>query len=116
MFVIYWDAKTQTLHGLNASGRSPYAINRDVFATKNLDQIPLDGPLSWSVPGCVDGWFELHDKFGKQSFAEIWNNEHYRSLRAALARGERPTRSCKTCYPQDLYNIFLLKSKLLPKR
>ncbi len=67
LFVIYWDAKTKTLHGLNASGRSPYAINRQVFADQQLDEIPVDGPLSWSVPGCVDGWFELHDKFGKQS-------------------------------------------------
>ena len=44
----------------------------------------------------------------------IWNGPKYRSLRAALARGERPTRSCKLCYPQDLYNIVQLKSKLLP--
>ena len=71
LFVIYWDASTKTLHGLNASGRSPYGINRKVFADKKLDQIPLDSPLSWSVPGCVDGWFELHEKFGKTSFADI---------------------------------------------
>ncbi len=71
LFAIYWDAKTGTLHGLNASGRSPYAINRKVFADQQLDEIPLQGPLSWSVPGCVDGWFELHDRFGSKSFAEI---------------------------------------------
>jgi radical SAM protein with 4Fe4S-binding SPASM domain len=53
-------------------------------------------------------------QLGKQTFAEIWNNEKYRELRAALMRGERPTRSCKTCYPQDLYNIISIKSKLLP--
>ena len=34
LFVIYWDAKTQKLYGLNASGRSPYALNRDVFQAK----------------------------------------------------------------------------------
>lgn len=66
LFVIYWDAKSQKLYGLNASGRSPYALNRNVFKNRGLDQIPLDGPLSWSVPGCVDGWFELHGRFGKQ--------------------------------------------------
>lgn len=65
LFVIYWDAKTEKLYGLNASGRSPYSLNRDVFAEKGLDEIPFEGPLSWSVPGCVDGWFELHDRFGK---------------------------------------------------
>ncbi|MEM9367564.1 MAG: gamma-glutamyltransferase [Planctomycetota bacterium] len=71
LFVIYWDAKTQTLHGLNARGRSPHAINRQVFADKHLDEIPLSGPLSWSVPGCVDGWFALHDRFGSKPFHEL---------------------------------------------
>ena len=51
---------------------------------------------------------------GEQTFAEIWNGDKYRELREALARGERPTRSCKTCYPQDLYNVVSIKSKLLP--
>jgi MoaA/NifB/PqqE/SkfB family radical SAM enzyme len=51
---------------------------------------------------------------GEQSLEEIWNGPKYRELREALARGERPTRSCKTCYPQDLYNVVSIKSKLLP--
>lgn len=71
LFVIYWDAKTKKLYGLNASGRSPAALSRQVFADKGLDAIPIEGPLSWSVPGCVDGWFELHDRFGSQPFAQI---------------------------------------------
>src|SRR5688572_25725797 len=41
VFVIYWDAKTQKLYGLNGSGRSPYALNRQVFKEKGLAQIPL---------------------------------------------------------------------------
>ena len=67
LFAIYWDAKSKKLYGLNASGRSPHALNRRVFQKRGLDQIPLEGPLSWSVPGCVDGWFELHGRFSKQS-------------------------------------------------
>src|SRR5581483_7473011 len=55
LFAIVWDAKTQSLYGLNASGRSPKKISRQVFLDKNLSQIPEHGPLSWSVPGCVDG-------------------------------------------------------------
>ena len=77
------------------------------------------GADGWIRPCPIMPWTVDEGRMGhlsEQSFEEIWNNEHYRSLRAALARGERPTRSCKTCYPQDLYNIFLLKSKLLPKR
>jgi gamma-glutamyltranspeptidase/glutathione hydrolase len=70
LFVIYWDAKSETLHGLNASGRSPYAMNRDVFKEKGLDEIPIHGVLPWSVPGCVDGWEELRSKFGTMPFEQ----------------------------------------------
>src|SRR5579883_2270888 len=55
LYAIVWHAKTQTMHGLNASGRSPYAATREFFAKKGLKEIPTTGPLSWSVPGCVDG-------------------------------------------------------------
>ncbi len=65
LFAIVWDNKTQKMNGLNASGRSPRALSLNVFKEKGLKYIPLDGPLSWSVPGCVDGWFELHKKFGR---------------------------------------------------
>lgn len=71
LFVIYWDAKTEKLYGLNASGRSPYALNRDLFRQQELKQIPIDGPLPWSVPGCVDGWATLHQRFGRLPLSEI---------------------------------------------
>jgi gamma-glutamyltranspeptidase/glutathione hydrolase len=68
LFAIVWDAKTSKLYGLNASGRSPYALNREVFAKKGLKQIPESGPLSWSVPGCVAGWDDLRQRFGRLGF------------------------------------------------
>jgi gamma-glutamyltranspeptidase/glutathione hydrolase len=71
LYVIYWDAKTQKLYGLNASGRSPYSLNRDVFRQAGLDQIPEEGPLSWSVPGCVSGWDELRKRFGTMPFKRL---------------------------------------------
>jgi gamma-glutamyltranspeptidase/glutathione hydrolase len=64
LFAIVWDAKSQKLYGLNASGRSPYRATREFFAGKGLKEIPTSGPLSWSVPGCVDGWAELAKRFG----------------------------------------------------
>jgi len=70
LFVIYWEAKTQKLYGLNASGRSPFQLHRKIFTDQGLTQIPDVGPLSWSVPGCVDGWEELREKFGVKSLAE----------------------------------------------
>ena len=73
LFAIVWDAKSGKLHGLNASGRSPYNLTLDYFKKNNIDKIPSHGPLPVSVPGCVDGWFELHKKFGKLPMQEILN-------------------------------------------
>ena len=71
LFAIVWDAKTQRLYGLNASGRSPKTLTRQVFQDKKLTEIPNFGPLPWSVPGCVDGWHELLARFGTRSLAEL---------------------------------------------
>jgi gamma-glutamyltranspeptidase / glutathione hydrolase len=71
LFAIVWDSKTQKLYGLNASGRSPYELTLDYFLNNGHEKIPAFGPLSVSVPGCVDGWFELHEKFGILSMEEI---------------------------------------------
>ncbi|MEX0717552.1 MAG: gamma-glutamyltransferase [Planctomycetaceae bacterium] len=70
LFVIYWSAKDQKLYGLNASGRSPHSLTRDVFREQGMTEIPVYGPLSWSVPGCVDGWHELHQEFGGLEFGQ----------------------------------------------
>src|SRR4051794_29068778 len=71
LFAIVWDNKTKKLYGLNASGRSPYRATREYFKSRDLQEIPLHGPLSWSVPGCVSGWDELHKKFGKLPMTDI---------------------------------------------
>ena len=72
LFAIIWDAKTQKLYGLNASGRSPYQATRKLFAERGYrKRIPEYGPLSWSVPGCVDGWDQLLKRFGSRSLGEL---------------------------------------------
>src|SRR5262249_29194837 len=71
LFAIVWDAKTQKLYGLNASGRSPYRATRPLFADRGLNDIPATGPLSWSVPGCVDGWDELRRRFGTMTLQQV---------------------------------------------
>lgn len=71
LFAIVWDAKTQKLYGLNASGRSPYELTLDYFKKNGYEKIPSLGPLPVSVPGCVDGWFELNKKFGTMPMSEI---------------------------------------------
>ncbi len=71
LFAIVWDANTQKLYGLNASGRSPYNLNLDYFHENDYEKIPSHGPLPVSVPGCIDGWFELHRKFGSLPMNDI---------------------------------------------
>ncbi|QSX40199.1 gamma-glutamyltransferase [Shewanella cyperi] len=65
LFAIVWSAKDKKLYGLNGSGRSPKSLTLQMLKDKGLDYLPPYGPLPVSVPGAVDGWFELHDKFGK---------------------------------------------------
>ena len=71
LFAIVWIEKEKKLYGLNASGRSPKKLTIEYFKENNFHSIPPYGPLPVSVPGCVDGWFELHDKFGKIKMNEI---------------------------------------------
>lgn len=71
LYAIVWDAKTQQLYGLNGSGRSPASLTLDYFKQKGMKAIPATGPLPVSVPGAVDGWFELHKKFGRIPMAKI---------------------------------------------
>ena len=71
LFAIVWDAKTQKLYGLNGSGRSPKSMSLDTLKAMGLEKIPAYGPLPVSVPGAVDGWTSLHDKFGSMPLKKI---------------------------------------------
>jgi len=71
LFAIIWDAKTQKLYGLNASGRSPKSLTLEYFKQNGYSKIPSHGPLSVSVPGCVDGWFEMNKRFGSMKMTDI---------------------------------------------
>lgn len=69
LFAIVWDAKSKKLYGINGSGRSPKGLSYDQMKAElnklGVLSIPKFGMLSISVPGTVDAWFELHDRFGK---------------------------------------------------
>jgi len=71
LFAIIWSADRNKLYGLNASGRSPRSLHLDYFRENNIHSIPSYGPLPVSVPGCVDGWYEIHDLFGKLPMKDI---------------------------------------------
>ena len=71
LFAIVWDSDSKSLHGLNASGRSPRSLTLETIQEMGLEKIPSHGPLPVSVPGCVDGWFELHERFGRLPMEEV---------------------------------------------
>ena len=65
LFAIVWDAKSGKLHGYNGSGRSPQSLSLQWFKDNGYTKVPPYGPLPVTTPGAVDGWFALHDRFGK---------------------------------------------------
>ena len=71
LFAIVWDASSGELVGLNASGRAPALMTLEYFREQGLGDIPKYGPLPVSVPGAVDGWFELHGRFGSVPMSEL---------------------------------------------
>ncbi|WP_299164247.1 gamma-glutamyltransferase [uncultured Eudoraea sp.] len=71
IFAIVWDAKEEKLYGFNGSGRVPKSLSIEYFMDRGMKYVPLHGPLPVSVPGCVDGWFALHQKFGKLPITEL---------------------------------------------
>jgi gamma-glutamyltranspeptidase / glutathione hydrolase len=70
LFAIVWDAKTKKLHALDASGRSAYAATPEEFARRGLEQMPSTGPLPVDVPGVVEGWSQLLNRFGTITMAK----------------------------------------------
>jgi gamma-glutamyltranspeptidase/glutathione hydrolase len=74
LFAIVWDPASKKLHGLNGSGRSPRALSRPALQDligPDATRMPFAGPLSVTVPGAVDAWFELHDRFGRLPMRDI---------------------------------------------
>ncbi len=71
LFAIVWDAEKQELTGLNASGRAPRAMTLEYFQKNGIEKIPPFGVLPVSVPGAVDGWFELHGRYGRLPMTDI---------------------------------------------
>jgi len=71
LFALVWDPATAKLHGLNASGRAPRSLSLDYFREHGIERMPSYGPLPVTVPGAVDGWFELHGRFGRLPMKDV---------------------------------------------
>jgi gamma-glutamyltranspeptidase / glutathione hydrolase len=75
LFAIVYSAKEKKLYGLNASGRSPLGLSLEQLKAElsklGRTTIPSRGLLPISVPGAADGWFELHQKFGRLPMRDV---------------------------------------------
>jgi gamma-glutamyltranspeptidase/glutathione hydrolase len=66
LFALVHDPE-QGIAGYNGSGRSPAGLSAELLAERGIRRMPAHGPLPVTVPGCVDGWFALHERFGRRS-------------------------------------------------
>ena len=73
LYAIIYDPKTDQLYGINGSGRSPKGQTLDDLLEKLGDRtsLPPVGPLPVTIPGTVDAWFEMHEKFGKMPMSDV---------------------------------------------
>jgi gamma-glutamyltranspeptidase / glutathione hydrolase len=74
LFVMYWDAKTGKLTGLNASGPAPQALSPSFLAQHDIKSMPQDGIHSVTVPGAVRGWYQMHQRFGKLPWKDLFHD------------------------------------------
>jgi len=72
LFVLYWDAATGKLTGLNASGPAPRGLTPEFLAKAGIKEMPRQGIHSVTVPGAVDGWFRMHQRYGKLPWKDLF--------------------------------------------
>ncbi|HXZ35317.1 MAG TPA: gamma-glutamyltransferase [Thermodesulfobacteriota bacterium] len=70
-FWLVYDAAKKDLAFLNASGRSAYAATIETYKKAGMNSMPVRGPLTVTVPGAVDGWFEAHRRYGRLPMAAL---------------------------------------------
>lgn len=71
LFAIIWSAENQKLYGLNASGKSAQSLTREDLISMGMSSIYASSPHAVTVPGAVDGWYQMHERFGQLDFAEL---------------------------------------------
>jgi gamma-glutamyltranspeptidase/glutathione hydrolase len=77
LFAIYWDAKTGKLSAINASGWAPKGLTIAALKAKGATEMPQEGIDSVTVPGAVDGWAKLHQRFGKLPWRDLFQPAIY---------------------------------------
>ncbi|HEU5337120.1 MAG TPA: gamma-glutamyltransferase family protein, partial [Terriglobales bacterium] len=77
LFLIYWDAKTGKLYGLNSSGWAPRGLSIEYLKQHGITSMPQHGINSVTVPGAVEGWSEAHQRFGRLPWKELFGPAIY---------------------------------------
>jgi len=77
LFLIYWEAKTGKLYGLNSSGWAPRGLSIAYLKQKGIFQMPQAGIDSVTVPGTVEGWSKAHVRFGKLPWKDLFTPAIY---------------------------------------
>ncbi|HKW97214.1 MAG TPA: gamma-glutamyltransferase [Bryobacteraceae bacterium] len=77
LFVLYWDAKTGQLTGLNASGTAPRGLTPELLEKQGIKKMPKDGINSATIPGAVDGWAKMHKRYGKLPWKDLFQSAIY---------------------------------------
>ena len=71
IFCLYYEAATGRIHYLNGAGRSGSRASLEELRRRGMDRLPVTGPATVSVPGCVRGWAMLLERFGTRPLAEL---------------------------------------------
>jgi gamma-glutamyltranspeptidase/glutathione hydrolase len=120
LFAIIWHEESGQLYALNASGRSPMGLSYDRLMTilddMDSDDIPAYDLLSVSVPGAVDGWFEMHERFGSTPMDEIlsepiWYAENGFPVSEAISASWRRSASFLSGQPGAFEETFTIDGR-----
>src|SRR5258707_2258186 len=83
LFCLYYEAESRRVHFLNGAGRSGSRAGLEELARRGMRHLPPIGPATVSVPGCIRGWFMLHERFGTRAIGDL--------LQPAIHYAERGT-------------------------
>jgi gamma-glutamyltranspeptidase/glutathione hydrolase len=74
LFVMYWEADTGKLVGLNASGPAPKNLSPEFLARQGIKSMPVSGIHTFTVPGAVEGWARIHQRYGKLPWKDLFQS------------------------------------------
>jgi gamma-glutamyltranspeptidase/glutathione hydrolase len=118
LFAIYWEAKTGKLYGLNASGWAPKALTIDYLKSKNITRMPGVGIDTVTVPGAVEGWNKLHERFGRMAWKDlfapaIFYGENGFAVQELIGMDWRASAREKLKNDRETRRVFLVHSDLV---